>query len=726
MPWAFRISSLRPGHAPPPKVAPEELWMMRESWHRAAVLPPRFSPIWRAVVLTALALVAAPGCGTSDPAPADAGASNDTPALDSGGSTDAPALDGGGGMDAPALDGGGMDAPAVDGGTGTPDAPAGDGGMGPPRGTGQVVMMPVGAMGATINLESMRLEIPEGVLSTSTMLTVTSSTEAPPAGLRTLAPIYRFGPEGTTFREPITVSFALPTMGTRPRIYWTTQGGSTFEATGTWLQDGRLYARVSHFSGGTVVQTDEPACAAPRQTCMGPCAIPTSPGMLCPLCVNTQTDPAHCGACGTACMTGQACVAGRCTAAIASSLMVGQSHVCALVGGAVMCWGANDKGQLGVGDREPASSSRPVQGLTDAVEISAKYDHTCARRQDGTVWCWGFNWSGQLGDRTSTDRANPVQVMGLTDAVEISAGIHHTCARLQNGTVRCWGQNISGQLGDGTTTDRAAPVEVMGLTDAVQLSAGDHHTCARRQNGTVRCWGWNQYGQRGDGTTTDRATPVEVMNLTNVVELSAGGQHTCARLQNGTVRCWGRNSLGSIGDGTRTNRSTPVEVTGLTDVVELSAGGFHNCARLQNGLVRCWGWNQHGNLGDGSTETRLSPTPVVDFSNAVELSTGETLTCARRSDGSVWCWGYNAYGQVGDGTTTDRPRPVAVRHFGSCMTGQSGCGGACVDTQTDNAMHCGACGNACGPRARPAPPAPVVRRDARRGRPRAVAPVSTR
>jgi hypothetical protein len=30
-------------------------------------------------------------------------------------------------------------------------------------------------------------------------------------------------------------------------------------------------------------------------------------------CVNTQGDPANCGAVGTACAAGQACVAGRCT-----------------------------------------------------------------------------------------------------------------------------------------------------------------------------------------------------------------------------------------------------------------------------------------------------------------------------------------------------------------------------------------------------------------------------
>lgn len=57
----------------------------------------------------------------------------------------------------------------------------------------------------------------------------------------------------------------------------------------------------------------------------------------------------------------------------------------------------------------------------------------------------------------------PTPVEGLTDAIQITASGAHTCARRRTGAVVCWGENVEGQLGDGTTEGRLAPVEVVGL-----------------------------------------------------------------------------------------------------------------------------------------------------------------------------------------------------------------------------------------------------------------------
>jgi hypothetical protein len=60
-------------------------------------------------------------------------------------------------------------------------------------------------------------------------------------------------------------------------------------------------------------------------------------------------------------------------------------------------------------------------GVCDVVEISAGGDHVCARRSSGSVVCWGRNDRGQLGDGTTVNSAIPVFVVGLTDAVEIGS-----------------------------------------------------------------------------------------------------------------------------------------------------------------------------------------------------------------------------------------------------------------------------------------------------------------
>ena len=145
-------------------------------------------------------------------------------------------------------------------------------------------------------------------------------------------------------------------------------------------------------------------------------------------------------------------------------ISVGNNHTCAVVNGSARCWGLANSGQLG--NRSSSGIFRtPVQvdGLTTGVtHISIGHDHTCAV-VNGAAMCWGDNNRGQLGDGTRTERTTPVQVDGLTTGVtQISAGFNHTCA-VADGVVKCWGSNSSGQLGDGTKTRRTTPVDVSGL-----------------------------------------------------------------------------------------------------------------------------------------------------------------------------------------------------------------------------------------------------------------------
>ena len=60
-------------------------------------------------------------------------------------------------------------------------------------------------------------------------------------------------------------------------------------------------------------------------------------------------------------------------------------------------------------------------------------------------------------------RMSPVAASGVSDAEEIIAGYDFTCARLSSGAVACWGANGDRQLGDGTTVDQLSPTVVAGL-----------------------------------------------------------------------------------------------------------------------------------------------------------------------------------------------------------------------------------------------------------------------
>jgi alpha-tubulin suppressor-like RCC1 family protein len=191
----------------------------------------------------------------------------------------------------------------------------------------------------------------------------------------------------------------------------------------------------------------------------------------------------------------------------------------------VSCWGDRTRGQLGdgiVAELRSTDMLISVADLEDAVAIDGgdwnvgfpvriKTGFTCAVRETGAVVCWGANDLGQLGDQTLTADVSgtPVRAGMIDDAVAISAGHFHACALSESGAVACWGLGSSGQLGGRNRDDGLN--DVTGLDDAVAISAGGTHSCALRADATAVCWGANGKGELGDGTTTQRFTPSVVV-----------------------------------------------------------------------------------------------------------------------------------------------------------------------------------------------------------------------
>jgi alpha-tubulin suppressor-like RCC1 family protein len=375
-----------------------------------------------------------------------------------------------------------------------------------------------------------------------------------------------------------------------------------------------------------------------------------------------------------------------------------EDHACALVSGAVWCWGDNLNGELGNNDGTHTNSSVAVQvkavggtsTLSGATQISAGKDHNCALISGGGIDCWGGDYDGQLGNNSFNPSDYPVQVSGISTAAGLSAGLTHTCALLSDHSLDCWGDNVYDQLGIGKLGHSATPISVSGITDASAVSSGFDHACAIRSGGTVWCWGRNYNGQLGNNSTTDSSTPVQVKGaggtgfLTGVSQISAGGSHTCALIlddpinhpeNGGKVWCWGSDGNGELGNGYTTDSPTPAQVVigplpgtaALDHVIQISAGGSHTCALSQGETVSCWGRNYEGQLGNGAVihtlgSDKSTPVSVLSLTNVINISAGYGHTCAVLSTGSytISCWGANSYGQLGHGNTTDSSSPVQV------------------------------------------------------------------
>jgi alpha-tubulin suppressor-like RCC1 family protein len=117
---------------------------------------------------------------------------------------------------------------------------------------------------------------------------------------------------------------------------------------------------------------------------------------------------------------------------------VGANLACAADGG-VWCW---NQWRSGI-----AGSAAPVSvGVTDAEDITAGMAFGCALQTSGAVSCWGANERGQLGDGTTRGRTAAAIVPLPGPARRIDAGNSHACAELADGAVWCWGH--PGGLGE--------------------------------------------------------------------------------------------------------------------------------------------------------------------------------------------------------------------------------------------------------------------------------------
>jgi len=236
----------------------------------------------------------------------------------------------------------------------------------------------------------------------------------------------------------------------------------------------------------------------------------------------------------------------------AKMVTAGKDHTCALLdNGHLKCWGDSERGQVGLGDKRTRGNEPLTMGDNlPAVELgrnaSAMYlgtccgMHTCAIMNKGKVKCWGENDQGQLGLGDKNPRGYRGGQMGdalpFVDlgkgrtAKSVATGAEHTCALLDNGQVKCWGHNNHGQLGLGDTQNRAQAVDQMGDSlpavdlgtgrTALFLAVGYYHNYALLDNGQFKSWGYNGQGQLGLGDLQDRGVAAgEMGNALSAVNL---------------------------------------------------------------------------------------------------------------------------------------------------------------------------------------------------------------
>ena len=348
----------------------------------------------------------------------------------------------------------------------------------------------------------------------------------------------------------------------------------------------------------------------------------------------------------------------------------------------VYTWGANDKGQLGIGTYD--NSNVPVAVDTTGVlagkkiiDVAMSYKRSMALSSEGKVYMWGENSYGELGNNSTVNSPLPVAV-DTTGALagkkinHIAAGGAFSMALDANGRVYTWGKAIA--LGNGTplTLRKTVPVAVdtTGVLKGkyiIAIAAEDNVGLALSDEGFVYTWGNNDHGQLGnDSTVKSSLWPVVVdtngvLKGKTIVAIAAGISHALALASDGTVYAWGENEYGQLGNRTNTDSNVPVPVymTGVLSgkkVVAIAAGGEFSLVLASDGKIYSWGKNNNGQLGNMNGDSNI---PVaVDFSgvlngkNIVDIAGGSYHCMALSCEGKVYSWGRNSEGQLGNNTVT--------------------------------------------------------------------------
>ena len=284
--------------------------------------------------------------------------------------------------------------------------------------------------------------------------------------------------------------------------------------------------------------------------------------------------------------------------------------------GGVWSWGDQSEGQLGNGTiKSYASSLSHVLNKPSAItknfsgsriiRVAAGEKHSLALDSEGQVWSWGANNRGQLGLGGTARQSKPTKISSSAFAGERIVGIacsaFSSFAVTESGVVWSWGDNERGALGDNTFIQKTTPVMVL---DAVtgqkhtfggdqirQIAAGSDQVFVLTESGAV--WTWGECVTTTDDMafildasssmlqtwTERRTTPVlhiepALSQNDTVIELAAGGErieldttlpilslsHCLFLTRSGSVLASGNNERGQVGNYSFNGQPDPVQV----------------------------------------------------------------------------------------------------------------------------------------------------------------------
>jgi alpha-tubulin suppressor-like RCC1 family protein len=233
---------------------------------------------------------------------------------------------------------------------------------------------------------------------------------------------------------------------------------------------------------------------------------------------------------------------------------------------AAFCWGGkNEYGELGNGASGVGAEAQgvfKVIGNHKFKSLALGDIHACGLDLQGDVYCWGDNQSGQLGSGDRVSHVEPMKVQSNRKFSDIYAGTglgngSSICALDLAGHAYCWGSNSDGILGTPPTTGRicgSRDVPTLQMADITysQIVISGKLNLGLGLNGKLFKWWCNSSCDLSCG-------PHPILDEFHFSRVSTGDRYACG-IEYDVAYCWGKNDYGQIGNGKTTGATSPVPV----------------------------------------------------------------------------------------------------------------------------------------------------------------------
>lgn len=304
--------------------------------------------------------------------------------------------------------------------------------------------------------------------------------------------------------------------------------------------------------------------------------------------------------------------------------------------GAVTCWGGNDSGQLALStsdyDRHAKPTAVTLTGSAARVDVGPR--GACATLTSGDVMCWGANDQGQLARPLSVQIGGPTKIASQTGKIVQTAVSTNTYFAVDDtGKIASWGATTGAVGAVAGRVSSVSPDPLPGVLSLDSISSlavspwrddfspidfselGIAHACAIA-HGKVYCWGQSSLGAMGFGVPFAFVTPTEALlrDGANPIRVAVSTENTCLQMTDGTLQCAGDDSRGQLGRGADAGLFSDVftKATAFTDhALRLAVSDNSTCVIVRGGKVMCWGGNSNGELARGTTDDDPHVTPAV-------------------------------------------------------------------------------------------------------------------